>query len=188
MKLVLGSKSKGRRSVLDAAGYDYEVMSVDIDEKAIRFDDPKELVLALAHAKADALLSQINEPLLLITADQVAVSNGEIREKPEGEEEARAFLRSYKDFPLETVNGVVVVNTASGKRTGDVDVSRITFSDMPENVIDALIEAGRVMHCAGAIRVEDPLLKPFIDTFDGSFDSTSGLPLALLERLIKEAS
>lgn len=40
---MLGSKSKGRRVVLDAAGYDDEVMTADIDEKAIRFDDPSEL-------------------------------------------------------------------------------------------------------------------------------------------------
>ena len=36
-------------------------VSADIDEKAIRFEDPKELVMALAHAKADAILGDAVE-------------------------------------------------------------------------------------------------------------------------------
>ena len=41
-----------------------------------RSEDPGALTLALAHAKADALLPQIHEPALLITSDQVVVWQG----------------------------------------------------------------------------------------------------------------
>ena len=37
----------------------------------------------IANAKADALLSKVTEPSILITSDQVIVCNGVIREKPE---------------------------------------------------------------------------------------------------------
>ena len=36
MKIILGSGSKWRKIILEKAGYDFEVMTADIDEKAIR--------------------------------------------------------------------------------------------------------------------------------------------------------
>lgn len=50
-----------------------EVASADIDERAIRFEDPEELVLAISRAKADALVQKLGskEESYLITADQV---------------------------------------------------------------------------------------------------------------------
>src|SRR5262245_54982209 len=91
MPIILGSQSQGRRPLLSAMGYAFAVMPAHIDERAIRADDPGVLTLALAHAKADALLPQIREPALLITSDQVVVWQGTIREKPAHAEEARAF-------------------------------------------------------------------------------------------------
>jgi septum formation protein len=40
-----------------AFGFTYTVRKADIDEKAIRHDDPSRLVMDLAHAKADAILA-----------------------------------------------------------------------------------------------------------------------------------
>ena len=119
MNVILGSASRSRKCVLNRAGYNFRVMTADIDEKAIRFNDPKKLVLTLANAKADALLPKINEPAILITADQVVFCNAKIREKPESENEARAFLESYAQYPAECVNGVAITNTQTKKRIGD---------------------------------------------------------------------
>jgi len=55
MKIILGSASARRKDILQQMGYEFEVMSANIDEKAIRFDDPKKLTLAIVNAKADAL-------------------------------------------------------------------------------------------------------------------------------------
>ncbi|XP_020700399.1 7-methyl-GTP pyrophosphatase isoform X1 [Dendrobium catenatum] len=77
-KIILGSSSSSRRQILSDMGYEFSIMAADIDEKQIRMEKPEELVMALAEAKADAIISklQINEftekdePTLLITADQ----------------------------------------------------------------------------------------------------------------------
>jgi septum formation protein len=73
MHIILGSQSHGRRELLSAMGYAFAVMPAHIDERTIRAEDPGALTLALAHAKADALLPHIHEPALLITSDQVVV-------------------------------------------------------------------------------------------------------------------
>ena len=140
MNLILGSQSIGRKTVLERAGYTFTVMPADIDEKSIRSENFELLPLLLARAKADALLLHIKEPAVLVTSDQVAVCNGELREKPENEEMARRYLRSYATYPAETHNGMVVVNTGNGKRAEATHAEKIYFSEIPEAVIDKLIE------------------------------------------------
>ena len=57
-KIILGSKSFTRKAILTEMGVSYDVVTADIDEKAIRRDDPEDLVMSLALAKADAIVSQ----------------------------------------------------------------------------------------------------------------------------------
>ena len=56
MKTILGSASAKRKILLEDAGvYIDAVMTADLDEKAIRAEDPRELVVMLARAKREAL-------------------------------------------------------------------------------------------------------------------------------------
>ncbi len=187
MKLILGSQSKNRQQVLKDAGYDFEVMSADIDEKAVRGADPEQLTLVLSHAKADALLPKITEPALLITTDLVVVCNGKILEKPVDEDEARAFIKGYEHHPMETVSAIVVTNTATGKRAAGTDTARVFFRSIPENAIDEALKVGKIMLCAGAMRCEEPPFSQYVERFEGTKDNTTGLPLILLKKLMKEA-
>ncbi|CAH2046643.1 unnamed protein product [Thlaspi arvense] len=76
-QLILGSSSIARRKILTDMGYQFALMSADIDEKSIRKEKPEELVLALAEAKADAIVSKLHtnecedeeEHTILIAAD-----------------------------------------------------------------------------------------------------------------------
>lgn len=77
-------------------GFSYTVSTAGIDEKAIREPDPRALVVALAHAKADAIIARLRSGDevgagrrgVLITCDQVVVHMGRILEKPEDEAQA----------------------------------------------------------------------------------------------------
>lgn len=40
-----------RRSILAEMGYDFSILTADIDEKSIRKEKPEDLVMALAEAK-----------------------------------------------------------------------------------------------------------------------------------------
>jgi len=188
MKIILGSKSPWRKKVLEDAGYSFEVMNADIDEKAIRSDDYTKLPILVARAKAAALLGKIHEPSLLITSDQVCVCNNELREKPESKEQAREYLRSYATYPAQTNTSVVVTNTATMKRAEGVDIAKTYFKPIPEDVIEKIIEEGSIMHTAGGFMTESPLFEPYIDHIQGSGDSVIGLPLHLVEELIKSVA
>jgi septum formation protein len=168
-------------------GYGFALMPAHIDERAIRSEDPGALTLALAHAKADALLPQIHAPTLLITTDQVVVWWGTIREKPAHAEEARAFLRGYAEGPAETVTAVVVTHTATGVRQQGVDRAMVWFRRIPEAVIHQVIARGEVFAYAGGFSITDPLLEAYIERVDGTTESVVGLPTALTRQLLRAA-
>uniref|UniRef100_A0A804MV55 Maf-like protein CV_0124 n=1 Tax=Zea mays TaxID=4577 RepID=A0A804MV55_MAIZE len=136
-KLILGSSSVARKHILEEMGLEFQVMTADIDEKSIRRENPDDLVMVLAEAKADAIMSRLNiddyqkegsQPTLLITSDIVVVHEGIIREKPTTKEEARQFLKGYSGGHVSTVGSVVVTNLTTGKRLGSLDKAEAIFT------------------------------------------------------------
>ncbi|MBA0851330.1 hypothetical protein Goshw_017771 [Gossypium schwendimanii] len=79
-QIILGSSSMARQRILAEMGYEFTIMTADIDEKSIRKEKPEDLVTALAEAKAIAIMARLQHtdilenvacPTLLITADTV---------------------------------------------------------------------------------------------------------------------
>lgn len=189
MNLVLGSGSSYRKKALTDMGYNFIVVTADIDEKAIRFDDPKQLTLALAKAKAEAIIPKLSEPAILITSDQVVVCNGQILEKPTDPAEVRSFYGMYSKYPAETVTAVMVTNTETGQQGhAVVDVAKVYFREIPAESVDKLIEQENVYRWAGGFAIEDPLIAPYVDHIEGTKSSIGGLPKEVTRQLIDEVT
>ncbi|XP_025012614.1 7-methyl-GTP pyrophosphatase isoform X2 [Ricinus communis] len=218
VKIILGSSSVARRKILAEMGYEFTVTSADIDEKCIRKEKPEELVMALAEAKADAIIAKLqadnnqekDAELILAAADTVVVYEGAIREKPSSEEEARQFMKgllnillflyfesSFDCIPIlnadysgghaATVSSVLVTNLKTGFRKVEFDRVEIFFHEIPDEVIEKLIEEGLVLRVAGGLIIEHPLILPYVKEVVGTTDSVMGLPKSLTEKLMKEA-
>jgi len=191
--IVLGSGSATRKGILTDLGLTFEVHKPGIDEKAIRSDDPRELVVALGKAKAAALLEGEhaadfrNRRVLLLTADQVVVCGDQILEKPENEEEARRFIAGYSTTPPRTVGSCVVTDPLTGGQWHSVDEASVIFTPIPEATIDALLAEGEVYSCAGGLMVEHPLVQPHISRLEGGMDSIMGLSKASVVSLLERA-
>ena len=190
--VILGSGSATRRAILSSMGIEYSIAKPDIDEKAIRRDDPRELVEALARAKAAALLERLGEGAsdgprrLLITCDQVVVHRGCVREKPSDAEEAREFIRGYGIDPPSTVGSTMVTDVSTGRSALAVDVNTVVFKPIPEDVINAIVDEGECMYCAGGLMVEHPLVQPYLVRIDGTLDGVMGLDANTVDRLLSE--
>ncbi|XP_010557922.1 PREDICTED: maf-like protein DDB_G0281937 [Tarenaya hassleriana] len=194
-KVILGSQSMARKRILAEMGYDFSIMTADVDEKSIRKEKPEDLVVALAEVKADAIISRFGDkskfmndtqPTLLITADTVVVYNGVIREKPTSKEEAREFIRGYSGSHGAVVGSVLVTNLKTGVRKGGWDKAEVYFHEIPDKVIDDMIEEGITINVAGGLMLEHPLTLPFVDTVVGAVDTVMGLSKALTEQFIKD--
>ncbi|KAK3149495.1 hypothetical protein QOZ80_3AG0218200 [Eleusine coracana subsp. coracana] len=194
-KVILGSSSLARREILADMGYEFAVMTADIDEKAIRRETPEELVKALAEAKAEAIKQKLHgdcardrdRPTLLVTSDQVVVSKGMIRERPRNTEEAREFIRGYSDDRAFAVNYVLVTNLSTGATKGGWDIPEIKFQHIPDEFIDKVIKEVDMTCVAGGLRLTHQSVSPFVKELVGTTDSIRGLPRKLTEKLIRES-
>lgn len=189
MKIILGSQSRFRAQALKDAGIEVdEMMAPGIDEKAIRYDNPEELVLALAKAKAEAIINKINGPAILITADQVVLCNGEMREKPVDKAEAMVFLASYVKWPATAVNGLQVTNTTTGKVATGIDRAEIIYKPTLLAKIEEIVDNSFALEAAGALVEENPLMTPHELRRAGEINSFMGMPIELVKRLMMEVT
>ncbi|XP_059454818.1 uncharacterized protein LOC132185021 isoform X2 [Corylus avellana] len=195
-KIILGSSSVARRTILAEMGHEFTIVTADIDEKCIRKEKPEDLVMALAEAKADAIMSKLqtinnqgrdDKQTILIAADTVVVYEDVVREKPSNKEEAQQFLKDYSGGHAATVGSVLVTNLKTGFRKGEWDRVEIYFHEIPDEIIEKLIEEGSVLNVAGGLIIEHPLILPFVKQVVGTTDSVMGLPKDLTEKLIREA-
>ncbi|XP_065858381.1 uncharacterized protein [Euphorbia lathyris] len=194
-KIILGSSSKARRQILSEMGYDFSILTADIDEQSIRKDKPEDLVMALAQAKADAIIARLGatgqleedaKVTLLITADTVVVYKGVVREKPTNEEEARTFIKGYSGDHAAVVGSILVTNLTTGIKKGAWERAEVYFHEIPDEIIDRLIEEGVTYNVAGGLMLEHPLTSPFVEAVVGDTDTVMGLSKVLTEKLIAE--
>ena len=188
MKIILGSGSKFRKAIMERAGYSFSTMSADVDERAIRTNNPYELPIRLSEAKAAALLPNISEPSLLVTSDTIVICEGKVYEKPIDADEIRAFMREYESAEeADIVTAVVVTNTQTGKQVSGVDTCVVSFKPVPDDVLEEFIRVGDPFSRAGGFSIEEGLLAPYVRTVKGTRDSIMGMPLALLKELLAKA-
>lgn len=191
-KFILGSASASRQALLEATGASFEVMVPDIDEKALgerANGNADALVRLLAGAKADALIGQLRSNdtgAILLTGDQVVTYRGEIREKPRDINEARDFIESYASAPCSTVGAICLHDLTSGRRIIGVHTANVHMAPLPSHIIDELLVEGTVLHCAGGLMVEHPILSPYLRRVEGGVDSVMGLSTTLLANLLEE--
>lgn len=190
--VVLGTSSKWRRVLFAKHFPEYgnDFMAADIDEKAIRLPRPEDMTIAIASAKADALLPHLaGRDVLLVCLDQVICCEDEVREKPESEAQAREFLESYRNGKgAKAVNGIVVHNTRTGRRVTGTDCATMHWKPFPDSVIEHFLEEKEIFNSAGAFIAGDEQMKPYIDRIDGAVDSIEGLPVAALRALLLRAA
>lgn len=175
MDIILGSSSPSRKAVLESMGFEFTTISPYIDERAIRRDNPRELVTAIAQAKMDAVLEKVEGEAIVICSDQVMVVDGKVREKPESKEEAYAFISTYSTKPQVATSATVVCNSINGKRVCEVVEVVVTFDPIPEENIHEFVESEQALNYAGGLAAEHSLFRPFVHV-DGEWEALMGLP------------
>jgi predicted house-cleaning NTP pyrophosphatase (Maf/HAM1 superfamily) len=66
----------------------------------------------------------------------------------------------------------------------ELDITRIHFKPIPEDVIEGLIQAGDWAECAGGLRIEAPAIQPYLISIEGTEDSVMGLSKMIAMRLL----
>jgi septum formation protein len=122
LKIVLASESPFRRRAMDMVGVPYETRAANIDEKAIRDDDPAQLTRKLAEAKAWKVAAEYPDAVI-VSGDAVAAKNGKIYEKPLDLDEAAKFLGEFSGSEFQFVTSLAVLHAPKRKLLSAVEIS-----------------------------------------------------------------
>jgi septum formation protein len=190
-KIILGSSSSSRKAVLKHLGWEFRQMSPDIDEKAIRNENPFELPLLIVTAKTEAIIDQLKQvddqnEYLIITADQVVLFQDQIREKPENEAMAMEYLSSYSNHHVSTISAVMCTYYPSMRQAKNIDVATIHWGPISSSIVTKVVAKGEIYASAGGFRIEDEDLSPLIKYIEGTVDSVYGMPVEMTIQMMND--
>lgn len=175
LQLLLASRSPRRRELLEQIGVDYQVISVDIDERVLDAEQPGAYVARVASEKAwagwQAQSGSVRKPVL--AADTAVVIDQHIMGKPEDEAAARAMLQQLSGRTHEVYCGVALLD---GEAQVKISRSEVTFRPISEHEMRAYWQSGEPADKAGGYAIQG-LGALFISQLKGSYSGVMGLPL-----------
>jgi septum formation protein len=182
MRLLLASASPRRAELLAAAGYEFDVRPVDIDESVQPNETAEAYVARLAAEKSARGLAHITTAdSLVLGADTVVVVDGVMFGKPRDLQEAEAMVRRLSGRTHEVMTGVCVRHASMAAQA--VDITTVTFAPLNEAQIAWYVESREGLDKAGAYAIQG-LAARFIPIIHGSYSNVVGLPIATVETLI----
>ena len=207
MKIILASKSPRRKQLMESVGFQFEVVSSDIDETIFLERDVTEEVKRLAHEKAKAVQVNYlksksekfeikdeiaeenktnrnlnsNEETIIVAADTIVVVENEILGKPSNDEEARRMLKKLSGTTHRVLTGVSVMTENEEKNW--CEISFVTFKVLTDEEINEYVETGSPMDKAGSYGIQEKGDK-FVTRIEGDFDSIVGMPIGKVKETI----
>ena len=179
MRLMLASASPRRRDLLTAAGYTFDVHPVDIDETRHAGEPPREYVLRVAAAKAQAASAAWVERVVL-AADTTVTVDGAVLGKPADDADAARMLRQLAGRAHEVLTGVAVARRARLVTT--VETTTVWMAPLTDDDIRRYVESGEPAGKAGGYAIQGRASR-FVTRIAGSYANVVGLPVAALGAL-----
>lgn len=182
VRLVLASASPRRAELLARAGFEFDVVPANVDERLLDGEDPHQYVARLAHAKVAAIQPSFPDRVV-VGADTTVLIDDEVWGKPEDTAAAAMMLRQLSGRTHRVLTGVEVgrgTQVAAGR-----EVTKVTLVELSDVQIASYIASGEPMDKAGGYAAQG-IASRFIKRIEGSYANVVGLPLALLDRLLKQ--
>jgi septum formation protein len=183
---VLASASPARLRLLTDAGIEPLVVVSGVDESATPGDEPEQMVLGLATAKAAAVAAlPVYRSELVLGADSTLVVDGVAHGKPLTAEAAVQRWQRMRCRQGTLLTGHCVIDGATGRRAAGVGSTLVHFGDPSDAEIEAYVATGEPLHVAGAFTL-DGRGAPFIERIEGDPSNVVGLSLPVVRRLLAE--
>jgi septum formation protein len=181
----LASGSPRRRDLLEAAGLEFEVIVPPISEPDESNEQlsPSALAEGLAYFKARSVAEK-NPDAVVLAADTVVATGDRVLGKPSDEHEARQMLSTLSGTRHQVITAVALLNPDRWRLIAS-DITYVTMRKMTDDEIEAYIESGEWEGKAGAYAIQETADK-FVESVEGSFTNVVGLPMELLQRMLKE--
>lgn len=183
MKVILASASPIRRKILQQAGITPEVVVSGVDESAFTAESPDELAVALATAKAQAVVATTQPPdALVLGCDSLLVLDGHALGKPGTAEAAAARWKQMRGRSGVLVTGHCVIDVAAQRLVCAAAHTTVHFANVSDEEIDAYVATLEPLHVAGAFTIEG-YGGAFVTAIEGDHSNVLGISLPLLRTM-----
>lgn len=185
--IVLASKSASRRTMLGAAGVEFEVRPAAIDERALEASlgdrDPARVALALAEAKA---LSVDGRGRPVLGSDSVVSVDGRRFSKPGSRAQAAEHLRLFSGRTMQ-LHSAAAIAVGGHLRWSHVAAAELKVRELSEDFIERYLVAEwpEVSQCVGVFRIESLGVQLF-ESIEGDMFTVLGMPLLAVLGALRE--
>ena len=189
VELILASKSKVRKEILNKNNISVTVQPSTVDEDPIKKSllkeraSPEIISKNLAEIKA-SIVSQKNYDILVLGADSVIDLNGELISKPENREEALNNLKKLNGKKHNLVSSVCISKNGSMiwnyTDTATLTMKNFTDEDLKNYLSKISDEA---LYSYNVYQIEGEGRKLFLE-IDGDEDTIMGLPIKKIKEYL----
>jgi septum formation protein len=198
MRLVLASTSPRRAELLRAAGFVFDILAVDLDERVRAGEAAPAYVERLARDKAGAAMQRFEEraqrschgperaaldDLIVLGADTAVVVDGAILGKPRDDRDGATMLAALSGRRHDVLTGVCL-RSATGE-WGRVETTGVYMADLTLDEIAWYVASGEGRDKAGGYAAQG-LASRFVTRIEGSYSNVVGLPIATVSALLRE--
>lgn len=184
-RIILASNSPRRKELLGGLGLDFEVKTLPgIDESYPSGLPGEEIPIHISSKKAQAYESQLDDDVLLITADTIVYLDGLVLGKPADEADAIEMLTKLAGRTHEVITGVTI-KTCRKTKSFSV-VSKVTFAPLTEEEIRYYVTNYRPFDKAGAYGIQEWIGFVGVQSLEGSYFNVMGLPIQRLYQELKD--
>ena len=197
MRLYLASTSPARLATLRSSGIEPVVVPSEVDEDAAVAAaeaeaggplSPEDMVLLLARAKAEAVLTPEMDGLVL-GGDSAFVLDGVTYGKPHTPDVAWQRWQLQRGRTGKWYSGHWLIDHTGGSThsaIGEVTVADVTFSaDISDQELEAYISSGEPLKVAGAFTI-DSLGAAFIERIEGDPSTVVGVSVPAVRRMANQ--
>jgi septum formation protein len=182
--LILASKSKARRKLLNDVGLKFTVCASRVREKRLIKTDCGDLVMENALAKALDVAGRTKTGIV-IAADTVVLVGKRIIGKPKSIKEALRTLKLLSRKPQWVYTGIAVINVDNNKKYTSFDRTKVYMYRLTEREIKNYFKRVSPLDKAGSFDIQG-FGSVFIDRIEGCFYNVVGLPMAKLAKILKK--
>ena len=186
--IILASSSPRRQEILKMLKITFRVIAPNIDETISSLLDHEEIPELLAREKVLAVIHSLpaeQEIPWVLGADTIISFDGKIYGKPENQEEAFEFLKTFQGKTHKVITALVLYNGKTKETTSRVSTTEVTFAPMTDEEIQWYVDTGEWHGAAGGYRIQS-LASVFVSNIKGSYSGVIGLPIFELYDMLKE--
>ena len=185
MKFILVSASERRKDLLSRIVSNFEVKISNFDEEKVEVSTNIEnYVKTLAEGKAKDVALNCDNDSIIIGADTIVVIGDNILGKPKDKNHAFQMLKLLSNNVHRVYSGVAVINNQKNIMKSECLYTEVYFSEISDDEIWRYIESGECLDKAGAYGIQG-YGGVFAEKINGCYYNVVGLPLNLLNKMIK---